>query len=62
MWAYRRRRRPIQWARDRERGLRTLGAGPKLSAWWGAVLVHEAVARVNGEIEKALQEFLAQGN
>ncbi len=35
---------------------------PKLSAWWGAVLEHEAVARVNGEMEKALQEFLAQGN
>lgn len=39
-----------------------LAERPKLSAWWGAVLEHEAVARVNGEIEKALQEFLAQGN
>ncbi len=35
---------------------------PKLSAWWEVVLKHEAVAKVDGEMQKALQEFLAQGN
>ncbi len=35
---------------------------PRLSAWWEAVRKDEAVAKVNGEMEKALQEFLAQGN
>ncbi len=39
-----------------------MAARPKLSAWWEVVLKHEAVAKVDGEMQKALQEFLAQGN
>ena len=39
-----------------------LDSRPTLSAWWDAVLAHDAVARVNGELEKALSEFLTAGN
>jgi glutathione S-transferase len=37
-----------------------LDGRPRLAAWWQAVLGHPAAARVNAELEKALQAFLAE--